>query len=478
MRMSVELFDNIINTSQDCVFWKDKERRFLGVNQAFLDFYGFESADILLGKTDEDMGWHNDPEPYMQDELRVLSGESTYKVQGKCVIRGEERDIIASKRPLYDGNEIVGLVGSFVDVTDVIRRQNRMEGLQTVYTIDSLRHIPYFDKLLDETGLDEILDPLTGIISRAYSMDFVHSLISSGTSFSFTILDLDNFKHINDTFGHSSGDIVLKSVTKSLGEFLGKKGIVGRFGGDELLIVNLVDVDYPEKQKFFTELYECHQVLRKKICLESGNVFITGTAGCASFPADARNFADLFELIDKTLYLGKSKGRNCYTIYLKEKHKDIEIKKLVKHNIYSDMINLQKLFDRGNDISEKLSDVLTFLSDVLQISDLYYSNREDHLKSVSDPALDTDVSDISRLTKEDMYTASSISDMEKTCPLLFNALKERGIESIMIVRIGNNVVTEGYLICGVNRRFRIWQENECALIYFLSNLIFNFLRSH
>jgi len=125
MKMTESLFDSIINTAQDCVFWKDKERRFIGVNQAFLDFYGFESADVLIGKTDEDMQWHNDPEPFKQDELRVLEGHSTYKVQGKCIIRGEERDIIASKRPIYEGDEIVGLVGSFVDVTDVLRRKMR-----------------------------------------------------------------------------------------------------------------------------------------------------------------------------------------------------------------------------------------------------------------------------------------------------------------------------------------------------------------
>ena len=51
MNMTVELFDNIINTSQDCVFWKDEKRRFLGVNQAFLDFYGFASEDVLIGKS-------------------------------------------------------------------------------------------------------------------------------------------------------------------------------------------------------------------------------------------------------------------------------------------------------------------------------------------------------------------------------------------------------------------------------------------
>lgn len=92
MKLTVTLFDSIINTSQDCVFWKDKNRRFIGVNRAFLDFYGFESEDILIGKTDEDMGWHSDPEPYRQDEIRVLAGESTYKVPGKCMVQGEERD--------------------------------------------------------------------------------------------------------------------------------------------------------------------------------------------------------------------------------------------------------------------------------------------------------------------------------------------------------------------------------------------------
>ncbi len=139
MEMTVTLFDSIINTSQDCVFWKDKDRRFIGVNQAFLDYYGFDSADILIGKNDEDMGWHSDPEPYKQDELRVLSGMSTYKVQGKCIIRGEERDIVASKRPLYDGDKIVGLVGSFVDITDVLRRRNASEHAQVIYL--SLIHI-------------------------------------------------------------------------------------------------------------------------------------------------------------------------------------------------------------------------------------------------------------------------------------------------------------------------------------------------
>ncbi|MBR4182437.1 MAG: PAS domain S-box protein [Lachnospiraceae bacterium] len=70
--MTDEVFRQIIDTANDSLFWKDKDRRFVGVNKSFLDFYGFESADVLIGKNDEDMGWHSDPVPFMEDECGIL----------------------------------------------------------------------------------------------------------------------------------------------------------------------------------------------------------------------------------------------------------------------------------------------------------------------------------------------------------------------------------------------------------------------
>ena len=111
------LLQNILSTTQTALFWKDADRRFLGANRAFLDYYGFSSEQEILGKNDEDMGWHRAPGQFRDDELRVLAGESTYRVQGKCIARGEERDIVASKAPMYVNGSIAGLVGSFEDVT-------------------------------------------------------------------------------------------------------------------------------------------------------------------------------------------------------------------------------------------------------------------------------------------------------------------------------------------------------------------------
>ena len=122
-----ELLKIIINTTQTKIFWKDAKRRFLGANKAFLDYYGFPSLEMILGKTDEDMGWHDDPNPFKNDEVQVLQkGISISRVHGKCLSHGEERDILVSKSPVYKDGHIVGLVGSFDDVTDEYRQKNEL----------------------------------------------------------------------------------------------------------------------------------------------------------------------------------------------------------------------------------------------------------------------------------------------------------------------------------------------------------------
>ena len=124
------LLEKILDTTQTALFWKDRERRFLGANKAFLDYYEFPSDKVIIGKTDEDMGWHREEEPFKSDEWRVIHyGESTYRVHGQCMSHGEMRDIVASKSPLIENGQIVGLVGSFEDVTDEICRQEQSKKL-------------------------------------------------------------------------------------------------------------------------------------------------------------------------------------------------------------------------------------------------------------------------------------------------------------------------------------------------------------
>lgn len=473
MEMTLDLFDSIINTSQDCVFWKDKNRRFLGVNQAFQDYYGFESADILLGKNDEEMGWHSDPEPYKQDELRVLAGKSTYKVQGKCIIRGEERDIIASKRPLYNGDEIVGLVGSFVDITDVIRRKNKNDGSQVVYTIDKLRKYAFFDRIIDEISLEEILDPLTGILNRSYAMKFVHWLIAEKIPFTFTIIDLDNFKTINDNYGHTAGDKVLATVSRGLAEFTEGFALAGRFGGDELLLIDLKNISTKAKIDFFDNLYGNSNALRREVYFENGAAFVTGTSGAASFPENSDTFSDLFGLIDKMLYLGKNMGRNCYKVYEEEKHKYVEIRKIAKNGIFTIMNKMKIEVEKERSFENKLLKAMPQLAEVLQVQDFYYVTSDGKMHGVLNKDFYADASDLAASMKEDLLPQGSLDFIKKHSPIFYRALIKNGFESVLISRIRKENQIKGYLVCAVDRSLRIWQENECAILFYLAELLSN-----
>jgi PAS domain-containing protein len=109
------LLMGLLETSRLCFFWKDTKRRFLGANKNFLNYYGFSDLGAILGKTDEDMGWHVHDDPFREDELAVLQGEEVRMRPGVCRRKGELRRILANKLPLRSGGRIVGLVGYFTD---------------------------------------------------------------------------------------------------------------------------------------------------------------------------------------------------------------------------------------------------------------------------------------------------------------------------------------------------------------------------
>ena len=113
------LWENMLCFASVKFFWKDRERRFLGASQSFLDYYGIKSLEEILGKTDEEMNWHVDDAPYQNDEWDVLrKGVTISDAPGQCIVNGVIHNIACFKRPIYDGGEIVGLMGYFVDKED------------------------------------------------------------------------------------------------------------------------------------------------------------------------------------------------------------------------------------------------------------------------------------------------------------------------------------------------------------------------
>ena len=117
-------------------------------------------------------------------------------------------------------------------------------------------------------------------------------------------------------------------------------------------------------------LYSDCNVLRKNICLGDCKPFVTGTLGSAVFPKYAQDYMSLFSLVDKALYRGKTKGRNCYIIYVEEKHKDISMQELAGRGIYTIFHDLSCKFDSRSELSDKVKAMLDILDDDMRISDM------------------------------------------------------------------------------------------------------------
>ena len=340
-----------------------------------------------------------------------------------------------------------------------------------MYTKEQLEQYPYFREKLMETDITGLLDQLTGLVSRGHILWFAQWLIEHEVPFSFAMLDLDNFKFINDTYGHHAGDAVLVQVAEDLAASLEGFGVAGRFGGDEMMIVNLRDTTYDMCKVYFMGLYE-GQVLRKNIQLEDCNPFITGTVGCAIYPTDAQNYQGLFDLIDKTLYRGKIKGRNCHIIYVAEKHKDLVIRQIARHGMYTTFSSMIRQFELAPGLKNKLRSVMPLLMEELQISDLYYVGKQQIMRAVRDSTVAEPVTDLEHLMlSDDLFTDNSLDTVQARSPVFFRVLEKREIETLCVVRISIDMDTFGYLICAEARNRRIWQEAECAMLYFLAKMI-------
>ena len=173
----------------------------------------------------------------------------------------------------------------------------------------------------EKTHISADEDPGTGLLNKRAVTEYAKDLIDlggSGCNVTIAIIDIDDFKTINDTYGHSFGDEVLIKVAEIIQTAIGDKGVAGRIGGDEMFIVLKNMKSRDEIRLILKEIRTNIEWAYKNG--EDSELVTTCSIGCATYPADADNFADLFNVADKLLYLAKEKGKNRYIIYEEEVH--------------------------------------------------------------------------------------------------------------------------------------------------------------
>lgn len=157
-------------------------------------------------------------------------------------------------------------------------------------------------------------DSLTGLYNRATTQKLIENVLQLEASHTHALfmIDIDNFKQINDGYGHIYGDRILKELSEALKISFGEHEIIGRMGGDEFAVFIPQVHRHGEVLLLGTKL--CDYLSSRKI----QGIQVNCSVGVAIAPRDGNNFTKLYENADKALYLAKSLGKNRCCVYRSE----------------------------------------------------------------------------------------------------------------------------------------------------------------
>ncbi|RLQ94208.1 sensor domain-containing protein [Falsibacillus albus] len=265
------------------------DRKFDYINEAGSKLFGAASPSEIIGKDISSFARKEDikyvskkiSEDWKDDLDKFRIEVSVFRLDGKSI------DVEISIMPiLYGGNPAIQLVGR--DIT------TRKKAQKTIH------QMAYYDSL-------------TGLPNRNKFMQYLNETIkdTSEEPFAVLFLDLDRFKVINDTKGHSTGDMLLKKVAILLKGIIRNQGIVFRQGGDEFIII-LKDVDHGQVDQFAREIL--HR-FSQPIMIEEQEFFVTPSIGISLYPMDGREQESLLKHADTAMYVAKERGKNNYHFY-------------------------------------------------------------------------------------------------------------------------------------------------------------------
>ena len=241
--------------------------------------------DMLVIPDIDDSPWHNDPARTMADWRSVLA----LRLGAGARVFGA---LVFASRMQHEGidqrdRDLIALMGLFVSAA--LERAEHSQHIEQLAFTDALTGLP--NRVLFEDRINHTL-----ATARRYNRGFA-----------VMYLDLDHFKNVNDTYGHNTGDEVLKGVARRLRVTLRESDTVARFGGDEFVILEPV-VDGPSDSADLAR--KLNQSLQEPVTVDGINHDVRASIGIALYPDDANTIEALMEAADRALYRAKREGRN------------------------------------------------------------------------------------------------------------------------------------------------------------------------
>jgi len=291
----LNLMAKVFTSSGEATVITDADNRIVMVNETFVRLTGYE-ADEVLGQNPRMLSAGRTPHEAYREMWQALIEHGTW--EGELWDRRKTGEIYPKWLSISvvrdaDG-KVANYVGSFVDISERKASEERVQ------------HLAHHD-------------PLTGLPNRFSLHEWLAQALASAkrneTLLALMLIDLDNFKSINDTLGHPTGDQLLVQVAQRFVASVRQSDLVARLGGDEFVVV-LPDVDSPTDVAHVAD--KILHAVSEPYLIEGQELRTSPSIGICLYPADAEESQDLIKKADVAMYHAKAQGRGNYQFFAEE----------------------------------------------------------------------------------------------------------------------------------------------------------------
>lgn len=302
IRKQAEDLDMIFNSVPAMIWYKDKHNRIVRANKPAAESMGL-TVEEVCNKDTADL-YPIDAEKYHKDDLEVIqSGKPKFNIVEPYQKKDGERCwVCTDKIPNINADgEVIGVIVFSTDITarrkaEEIQLKQRWKLSKANEELTRLSTQDYLTGLKNRRGLDKAICEIVADIKPDSKKSFA------------LLLDLDNFKQVNHTFGYVIGDIVIKRVGEKLREMLEEKCIIGRIGGDEFMIL-LHQVTDDESLAIAERMRL--DISKMVVGMSAGKAInVTTSIGMVSIQAHSTSLEELIERSYVALNQGKEAGKN------------------------------------------------------------------------------------------------------------------------------------------------------------------------
>ena len=304
LRFAASVFEH----SRSLILITDLERRIIQVNPAFCELTGFAAAEVIGRRPAELLGTPVPSDGRPGNFWFPLLRAGHWSGELPCRHKNGEPFTLAVNFSAVRHED--GEIGHFICVGEDVTQQKAAE--------QQINHLAYFD-------------PLTELPNRVRFKEQVDLAIRQaardGHELALLFLDLDYFKHVNDSLGHSAGDQLLVEVAARLRAAVRESDTVGRLGGDEFMVL----LPFGGHQAARCVADKLIEALSQPFLIEAMALTITSSIGISLFPRDGEHYDALLRAADAAMYKAKDAGRNTFLDFVPEMN-DMALKRLTLSN--------------------------------------------------------------------------------------------------------------------------------------------------